>query len=76
MKELDRVALTEDVPAYNLKAGDIGMIVHAYTGDQPGYEVEFVTVHGDLIGLVAVYPSQIRALANNEIASARRVGSA
>jgi hypothetical protein len=72
--ELERVALTNDLPEHGLKAGDIGMVVHAYSGHK-GYEVEFVTVNGELIALVSVYPSQIRQLAPDEIASARQVKS-
>ena len=75
MKELERVALTEDLPAHGLKIGDIGMILHIY-GDHKGYEVEFVTLSGELIALVSVYPSQIRQLEQDEIASARRVKTA
>jgi hypothetical protein len=75
MHELERVALTQDILEHGLKIGDIGMIVHVY-GDHKGYEVEFVTLNGDLIALVSVYPSQIRPLENDEIASARRVQTA
>jgi hypothetical protein len=75
MQELERVALTEDLSEHDLKMGDIGMIVHVY-GDRKGYEVEFVTLNGDLVALVSVYPSQIRPLESNEIASARAVKSA
>lgn len=75
MQELERVALTKDLPEHGLKAGDIGMIVHIYN-DHKGYEVEFVTLGGELIALVSVYPSQIRPLEQDEIASARRVKSA
>jgi hypothetical protein len=75
MKELDRVALTQDFPEHGLRVGDIGMIVHVY-GEQRGYEVEFVTLSGELIALVSVYPSQIREIEADEIASARRVKSA
>ena len=72
MKELERVALTQDLPEQGLKAGDIGMIVHVY-GNHKGYEVEFVTLSGDLLALVSVYPAHIRPLENDEIASARRI---
>ena len=72
MKELERVALTEDLPEHGLKISDIGMILHIYA-DHKGYEVEFITLSGDLIALVSVYPSQIRQLEQDEIASARRV---
>lgn len=75
MQELERVALTQDLPEHGLKTGDIGMIVHVY-GDYKGYEIEFVTLNGELLALVSVYPSQIRQLENNEIASARAVKSA
>jgi hypothetical protein len=75
MKELERVALTEDFPEHGLKTGDIGMILHIF-GDHKGYEVEFVTLSGELIALVSVYPSQIRQLEQDEIASARRVKTA
>jgi hypothetical protein len=70
--ELERVALIDDLPEHGLKAGDIGMIAHIY-GDHSGYEVEFVTLSGELVALVSVYPSQIRPLEADEIASARRV---
>lgn len=72
MQELERVALTQDLPEHGLSAGDVGMIVHIY-GDHKGYEVEFVTFSGDPAMLVSVYPYQIRPLENDEIASARRV---
>ena len=74
MEELERVALTEDISEHGLRAGDIGMIAHIYN-DHKGYEVEFVTLSGDLIALVSVYPNQIRPLESDEIANARRVKS-
>ena len=72
IEELERVALTDDLPDRGLKAGDIGMVVHIYGGHK-GYEVEFVTLNGEPVALVSVYPSQIRQLEQDEIASARRV---
>jgi len=75
MKELERVVLTEDLPEHRLKIGDIGMILHIYA-DHKGYEVEFITLSGELIALVSVYPSQIRQLEQDEIAIARRVKTA
>lgn len=75
IQQLERVALTGDLPEHGLKTGDIGMVVHIY-GDHKGYEVEFVTLNGDLVALVPVYPSQIRPIEQDEIASARRVKSA
>jgi hypothetical protein len=36
-------------------------------------KVTFVTLDGSLIGLVSLYPTQIRGFEHDEIASARRV---
>lgn len=55
MQELERVALTQDLSEHGLKVGDIGMILQVY-GEHKGYEVEFVTLSGDLVALVSVYP--------------------
>lgn len=70
IQELERVALTTDLAEHGLKAGDIGMVLHIY-GTHKGYEVEFVTLSGDLIALVSVYPTQIRRITQDEIANAR-----
>ena len=70
--ELERVALTEDLVDHGLKAGDLGMVVHVYA-DGVGYEVEFVTLNGDLVALVALYPAQIRRIEQDEIAQVRRM---
>ncbi len=75
IEELERVALTSDLPEYGLKAGDVGMVAHIH-GDHRGYAVEFVTLSGELVALVSLYPEQIRQLEADEIASARRVNSA
>ena len=72
INELDRIVLATDLPEQGLKTGDIGMVVHIY-GDPLGYEVEFVTLTGELVALVAVYPYQIRPIAQNEIAHSRVV---
>ncbi|MBN1963803.1 MAG: DUF4926 domain-containing protein [Anaerolineae bacterium] len=60
--ELDRVALTVDLPEYDLAAGAVGTIVYVHRGGE-GYEVEFLDAAGDTIALATVYPSQIRRLA-------------
>lgn len=72
IEELERVALTTDLPEYGLQAGDIGMVLHVYRGGR-GYEVEFVTLNGDLVALAALEAEQIRLIAEDEIAHVRRV---
>ncbi len=51
IKEHDRVVLTVDVPAEGLEAGDVGTVVHIYSGGV-AYEVEFVTLEGNTAAVV------------------------
>lgn len=69
IKEFDRVALTEDLPAEGLKAGDIGTVVHVHT--IPGYELEVFTLDGRTLAVVSVFPHQVRAIGKREVAQAR-----
>ncbi|MCA1644669.1 MAG: DUF4926 domain-containing protein [Chloroflexi bacterium] len=41
LKELDPVALLEDLPAYGLEAGDVGTVVFVHRAGE-GYEVELM----------------------------------
>lgn len=68
--ELDRVALTTDLPEYNLKTGDIGTIVLVHQ-EGVGYEVEFMTLTGKTITIISLFNSQVRAIGDREIAQAR-----
>jgi hypothetical protein len=75
--ELATIILTKDLPEQRLKAGDVGTVVHVYSGSDlapgGGYEVEFTTLDGTTI-FVATLPSDaVRPAAPNEIASARLV---
>lgn len=72
IKELEIVALTEDLPEHHLKAGDTGTVVDVYR-DGEGYQVEFMTLFGETIGIVAVQASQIRRVGRREIANARPI---
>ncbi|MCU0481139.1 MAG: DUF4926 domain-containing protein [Anaerolineae bacterium] len=72
IEELTEVVLTEDIAEQGLKMGDVGMVVHVYA-NPAGYEVEFVTLTGEFVALVAVHPHQIRPIAHDEIANVRRV---
>jgi hypothetical protein len=72
IKELERVALTEDFPEHRLKAGDIGTVVHVH-GDGEGYMVEFFILDGKTLDVITVSASQIRRIGSKEIANARVV---
>lgn len=70
IRELERVALTTDLPEYHLVAGDIGTVVDITT-DRDQYTIEFLTLDGDTVAVIAVEPEQIRHLGTKEIAHAR-----
>jgi hypothetical protein len=72
IQELDSVVLTADLPAYGLQRGDIGTVVLVH-GAGAGYEVEFVTLAGQTVAVVSLSSSQVRPVANGEIAQARTV---
>lgn len=72
--ELDRIVLTTDLPEYGLERGDIGTVVLVHR-DYKGYEVEFVTLDGETVAVVSLYPSQVRPIAHREIAHARPVAA-
>ncbi|HET9417929.1 MAG TPA: DUF4926 domain-containing protein [Chthoniobacterales bacterium] len=72
IKEHDRVVLTDDVPSERLKAGDIGTIVHIHRGGE-AYEVEFICLDGETIGVVTLKASQVRPAQSREIAHAREL---
>lgn len=72
INDLDTVALLRDVPEYGLAKGDLGTVVHVYT-DGKAYEVEFINLAGDTIGVVTLEKEDVRPTTEREIAHARSV---
>jgi hypothetical protein len=73
-----RVALTEDLPAENLRRGDVATIVEHYAGragQEPGYELEVFNALGKTIAVTTVRESQIEALRSDEVLSVRSLDS-
>jgi hypothetical protein len=70
MQEHEEVVLEVDLPEYGLTKGDIGTIVLVH-GEHEGYEVEFMTLHGETIAVVTLLPSHVRPISSHEIAHAR-----
>ena len=66
LKEHDRIVLVKDLPKENLKAGDMGTIVHVYRNGE-AFEVEFLTPDGDTTAIATVRPSQVHPAVNREI---------
>ena len=71
IKELDRVALTVDLPEHGLLKGDLGTVVLEHGGK--GYEVEFVALDGETVAIVSLSLSQVREIGSREIAQARPI---
>jgi hypothetical protein len=57
--ELDRVVLTERVPAERLECGDVGTVVHVYA-DGKAFEVEFMMLDGQTAAVATVEASPYR----------------
>ncbi len=68
-KVSDTVVLTRDLPAYGLRAGDLGAVVEVYEPD--GLEVEFVTASGKTGALATVHVDDVRRVAENDLVSVR-----
>jgi hypothetical protein len=72
IKELDTVVLDVDLPEYHLEKGDIGTVVLIHQNHK-GYEVEFITLEGETLVVISLFPSQIRTVQKREIPHVRLV---
>ncbi|MGH7093786.1 MAG: DUF4926 domain-containing protein, partial [Stellaceae bacterium] len=72
IKELDPIVLTQALPEYGLRPGDVGWIVTVH-GEGAGYEVEFVTLAGETVSVMTVAAAAVRPVRAMEIAHARAV---
>jgi hypothetical protein len=68
--ELDRVVLTEPVPAERLERGDVGTVVHVYA-DGKAFEVEFITLDGQTATVATVEASVVRPVTGRDISHSR-----
>ena len=72
-RNLEVVVLNEDLPSHGLKRGDLGTIIEVYSPD--AVEVEFVTASGRTQALVALPPSAIRQVGDNDLVAVRPITS-
>ena len=72
IKELDTVVLDVDLPEHHLEKGDIGTVVLVHQNNK-GYEVEFITLEGETLVVISLFPSQIRTVQKREIPHVRLV---
>jgi Domain of unknown function (DUF4926) len=72
IEELDRVALTRNLPEHGLIAGDIGAVVGVHQEGR-GYTLEFMSLDGNTIAIVTLDAKDVRTIGAREIAHARAV---
>ena len=70
MNEFDLVVLQDGAANERLKAGDVGTILTVYT-DGKAFEVEFVTLTGELVAVETLLPHQIRTVRPSEVMTVR-----
>lgn len=70
IKEHDRVVLRKSVPEQGLKAGDVGTVVHVHRKGE-AFEVEFLTLNGETVGVATLTARQVRPVLKREITHAR-----
>jgi hypothetical protein len=70
IKEHEQVVLTVDLPDYDLKAGDVGVVVHIYS-DGTAYELEIFALDGRTLDVVTVETSQVRAISRRDVLHVR-----
>ena len=75
IKEHDCVVLTRDLRSKNLKAGDVGAVVHVHKGGV-AYEVEFVTFTGRTIAVATIEASALRPVSKRDISHVRELATA
>ncbi len=70
IKEHDRVVLRKSIPEQGLKVGDVGTVIHVH-GRGEAFEVEFLTLQGETVGIATVTASQVRPVLKREVTHAR-----
>ena len=73
IREHDCIVLTEDVPAEDLQAGDVGTVVHIHR-DAAAYEVEFITLTGVTVAVATIPPNQLRPVSRRDLTHVRELG--
>ena len=72
IKEHDCVVLTDDLPAEDLLAGDMGAVVHIHQNGA-AYEVEFVTLTGRTVAVVTIEAAHLRPIGHRDINHVREL---
>lgn len=68
----ERAVLTHDLPQQDLRAGDVGTVVHVY-GDGAAYEIEFFALDGRTLDVVTVAADQVRPVGRHDMLHVREL---
>ena len=80
IQDHDRVILERSLPDLGLRKGDLGTIVMVHRdaggvhGDTDGFEVEFMTLDGETVGVTTLLPSDVRPIGKWDISHVRQLG--
>lgn len=74
IQEHERAVLTVDLPEYNLRAGDVGTVVHVYS-DSNGYEIEIFALDGRTLDVVTVEADQVRPVSRRDVLHVRELSA-
>lgn len=72
IREGDRVVLTTPVLNERLEIGDVGTVVHVYA-DGTAFEIEFMTLDGQMAAVATVEASAVRPVTSREITHSREL---
>ena len=70
LKELDAVALREDLPTHGLVAGDVGTVAFVHH-EGHGYEVEFMDAAGRTLAVETLQAYQVAPVRGRQILHVR-----
>ena len=71
LEETELAVLTVDLPEYGLRAGDVGTVVLVH--GSKGYEVEFMTLDGEMVAVTSLQAAQVRPISSREVAHVRSI---
>ena len=70
--EHTQVVLKRPLPNLGLEPGDVGVVVHTY-GQGTAYEVEFLSLDGNTIGVSTVEASDLRQASGSAVLHEREL---
>lgn len=74
IKEYEQVVLMVDLPAHQLQAGDLGVVVMIH-GDHAGYELEIFSADGHTLDVVTVEADQVRPISRRDVLHVRELSA-